>query len=111
MRLWRPLANDVCESGSICTVLGGAAEDAPVSANKSYFGHTLGASGAIESIASLLGIEQGRLPPNLNLENPDPECRARLVGGDAEPLERPLVMKNSFGFGGSNGVLVLGPGE
>ncbi|MDE2978636.1 MAG: beta-ketoacyl synthase N-terminal-like domain-containing protein, partial [Acidobacteriota bacterium] len=104
------LANDVCESGSIRAVLGDAAEEAPVSANKSYFGHTLGASGAIESIAALLGIEQGRLPSNLNLENPDPECRVRLVGGVPEPLERPLVMKNSFGFGGSNGVLVLGPG-
>lgn len=105
------LANDVCESESIRAVLGAAAERAPVSANKSYFGHTLGASGAIESIAALLGIEQGRLPANLNLENPDPECQVRLVGGDAEALERPFVMKNSFGFGGSNGVLVLGPGE
>ena len=105
------LANDVCESESICAVLGDAAERTPVSANKSYFGHTLGASGAIESIAALLGIEQGRLPANLNLENPDPECRVRLVGADAGALERPFVMKNSFGFGGSNGVLVLGPGE
>ena len=105
------LANDVCESESIREVLGDAAERAPVSANKSYFGHTLGASGAIESVAALVGIEQGRLPPNLNLDNPDPACRVRLVGGDPAPLERPFVMKNSFGFGGGNGVLVLGPGE
>ena len=104
-------ANDLCESESLRAVLGDAADRVPVSANKSYFGHTLGASGAIEAIAALLGIERGLLPPNLNLENPDPECRVRLVGGEPEPLERPLVMKNSFGFGGSNGVLVLGPGE
>ena len=104
-------ANDLCESESIRAVLGEATDRVAVSANKSYFGHTLGASGAIEAIAALLGIEQGVLPPNLNLENPDPECNVRLVGGEPEPLERPLVMKNSFGFGGSNGVLVLGPGE
>ncbi len=105
------LANDVCESESIRMVLGDLADRTPVSANKSYFGHTLGASGAIESVAALLCIERGSLPPNLNLDNPDPECNVRLVGGEAEPLERPVVMKNSFGFGGSNGVLVLGPGE
>ena len=104
-------ANDRCESESIRAVLGDAVEGAPVSANKSYFGHTLGASGAVEAIAALLSIEHGVLPPNLNLENPDPECRVRLVAGQPEPLERPLVMKNSFGFGGSNGVLVLGQGE
>ncbi len=102
------LANDVSESESIRAVLGAAADETPVSANKSYFGHTLGASGAIESIAALLSIEEGRLPPNLNLESPDPACRVRLVGGDPAPLERPFVMKNSFGFGGGNGVLVLG---
>lgn len=104
-------ANDVCESESIRAVLGHAADRVPVSANKSCFGHTLGASGGIEAIAALLGIERGLLPPNLNLENPDPACNVRLVGGEPERLERPLVMKNSFGFGGSNGVLVLGPGE
>ena len=104
-------ANDLCESESIRAALGDASDRVAVSANKSYFGHTLGASGAIEAIAALLGIERGLLPPNLNLENPDPECNVRLVGGEPERLERPLVMKNSFGFGGSNGVLVLGPGE
>ena len=104
-------ANDLCESESIRAVLGDATGRVAVSANKSYFGHTLGASGAIEAIAALLGIERGVLPPNLNLENPDPDCNVRLVGGEPESLERPLVMKNSFGFGGSNGVLVLGPGE
>ena len=104
-------ANDLCESQSIRAVLGAAADRVAVSANKSFFGHTLGASGALEAIAALLGIEQGLLPPNLNLDNPDPECDVRLVGSEPERLERPLVMKNSFGFGGSNGVLVLGPGE
>ncbi|MEM9160687.1 MAG: hypothetical protein AAGB46_16685, partial [Verrucomicrobiota bacterium] len=89
-------------------VYGKAADEVPLVANKSYFGHTLGASGALESIASLISIERGLAPPNLNLESPDPECRVKLVGGEAMPLKKGPVMKNSFGFGGGNGVLVLG---
>jgi 3-oxoacyl-[acyl-carrier-protein] synthase II len=104
-------ANDLTESRSIRAVLGEAADTVPVSANKSYFGHTLGASGALETIASLLCIEAGMLPPNLNLEHPDPDCPVRLVGSEPEPLRAPLIMKNSFGFGGGNAVLVLGPSE
>ena len=102
-------ANDTCESASIEAVLGDAMPAVPVSALKSYFGHTLGASGAVESIACLLMIERGLCPPNLNLDHPDPECHVRLIGAASEPLERPLVMKNSFGFGGGNGVLIFGP--
>lgn len=101
-------ANDLTESRSILEVLGEHADRVPVSANKSYFGHTLGASGALETIASLLSLEAGMLPPNLNLDHPDPECAVRLVGPEPEPLRAPLAMKNSFGFGGGNGVLVLG---
>ncbi len=102
-------ANDTCESTSIERVLGDAAQRVPVSALKSYFGHTLGASGAVETASCLLMIERGTCPPNLNLDRPDPECHVHLVGTSPEPLERPLVMKNSFGFGGGNGVLILGP--
>ena len=100
-------ANDLCESQSIGEVLGGAIEQVPVVANKSYFGHTLGASGALETIVALLGLEAGVVPPNLNLEQPDPECALTLVGNEPRSIESPLVMKNSFGFGGGNGVLVL----
>ena len=103
-------ANDVCESRSIREVLGDAADRVPVSANKSYFGHTLGASGGLETIVSLLCLEHGRVPANLNLDHPDPECRVTLVGAEPLVLESPLVMKNSFGFGGGNGVLILGRG-
>ncbi len=59
------------------------------------------------TLATLLGLEAGRVPPNLNLERPDPECRVTLVGAEAMEIESPLAMKNSFGFGGGNGVLVL----
>jgi 3-oxoacyl-[acyl-carrier-protein] synthase II len=100
-------ANDLCESESIRKVLGGAVEDVPVVANKSYFGHTLGASGALETIVTLLSLELETAPPNLNLDNPDPECQVMLVGESPQAMARPLAMKNSFGFGGGNGVLVL----
>jgi 3-oxoacyl-[acyl-carrier-protein] synthase II len=100
-------ANDSTESASIRAALGSAAESVPVGANKSYFGHTLGASGAIETVVTLLGLEQRQVPPNLNLDRPDPDCRLRFVGDRPETIESPLAMKNSFGFGGGNAVLVL----
>lgn len=100
-------SNDESESKSIRRVLGEATPEVPVVANKSYFGHTLGASGALETIATLLALEKGAAPPNLNLENPDPACDIRLVGAEPLTLQPGPAMKNSFGFGGGNGVLVI----
>ena len=57
---------------------------------------------------TLLALESGTVPPNLNLERPDPECEVHLVGSEPQTLCSGLAMKNSFGFGGGNGVLVLG---
>ncbi len=101
-------ANDVTEAQSVRAALGPAADNAPVGANKSYFGHTLGASGVLEGIATILGLEAGRVPPNLNLESPDPACEVPLVGGQSSELPVRVAMKNSFGFGGGNGVLLFG---
>ncbi len=101
--------NDACESESIRSVFGDAADRIPVVANKSYFGHTLGASGALECISAFISLERGTVPPNLNIENPDPECRIKMVGSKPVSIESRPVMKNSFGFGGGNGVLILGP--
>ena len=100
-------ANDATEAEAICAALGEAAGDVPVGALKSYFGHTLGASGAIETIATLLALEHGHVPGNLNLENPDPACPLNLIGAAPLPLAREFALKNSFGFGGGNAVLVL----
>lgn len=100
-------ANDVTESRSIVAALGEVGATIPVGAMKSYFGHTLGASGAIESIATLLALEAGVAPPNRNLERPDPECALTLIRSAPVPLASRLAIKNSFGFGGGNGVLVL----
>lgn len=100
--------NDACESESIRSVFGDAADRVPVVANKSYFGHTLGASGALECISAFLSLEYGIIPPNLNIENPDPECKIHLNGSKPVSIDSRPVMKNSFGFGGGNGVLILG---
>ena len=101
--------NDSCESESIRRVFGDHANSVPVVANKSYFGHTLGASGALETIASVKMIENRQAPPNLNLENPDPACNVHLVKDKSVSIDQGPVMKNSFGFGGGNGVLIIGP--
>lgn len=101
------LANDVCESKSIRAVFGESTDSVPVASNKSFLGHTLGAAGAIETIVTLLGLEAGTVPANLNLDRPDPECDLRLVGGEPMTIDSPIAMKNSFGFGGGNAVLIL----
>ncbi|MEO6567471.1 MAG: beta-ketoacyl-[acyl-carrier-protein] synthase family protein, partial [Opitutaceae bacterium] len=99
--------NDATEAEAIREVMGGSAGTIPVGAMKSYFGHTLGASGAIESIGALLALEHRLAPPNLNLENPDPACALHLIGSAPFPLTTDFALKNSFGFGGGNAVLVL----
>jgi 3-oxoacyl-[acyl-carrier-protein] synthase II len=100
-------ANDATESEAIREAMGGAAATIPVGATKSYFGHTLGASGAIEVIGTLLALEHRMSPPNLNLETKDPACGLNLVGAQATPIASDYAMKNSFGFGGGNAVLIL----
>jgi len=100
-------ANDECESQSIRLALGNAADRIPVASSKSFFGHLLGAAGAIETLVTALGLENGKVPPNLNLDNPDPACNLNFVGNGAMEITSPIAMKNSFGFGGDNAVLVL----
>jgi 3-oxoacyl-[acyl-carrier-protein] synthase II len=100
-------SNDSTESAAIRLALGSAADVARVGSYKSFLGHTLGASGALETAITVLALERGLAPPNFNLFNPDPECDVRLVGREVEPLEGRIALKNSFGFGGSNAVLVL----
>jgi 3-oxoacyl-[acyl-carrier-protein] synthase II len=100
-------ANDPSECAAVKLALGDAAADIPMGSSKSYFGHLLGGSGAIETLATVLMLEHRELPANLNLDNPDDACDACLVGNVAQPLTKPIALKNSLGFGGNNGVLVL----
>ena len=100
-------ANDECEAESIRLTLGDAASTIPVGSNKSFFGHMLGGAGVMEVIVTVLGLEHRKVPPNLNLDNPDPACNLLLVGGTGMEVSSPAAMKNSFGFGGGNAVLII----
>jgi 3-oxoacyl-[acyl-carrier-protein] synthase II len=97
---------DVVEAEAINAAFGPAAREVRVSSTKSLHGHLLGGSGALEFAAALLALE-GVLPPTGFLEQPDPACGLRHVARAAERVAPPrAVMSNSFGFGGSNVVLV-----
>lgn len=100
-------ANDTAESAAIHEAFGAVSSGIPVGAMKSFLGHTLGASGIIELAASIMALERGIAPPNLNLDQPDPACGLALIGEEARPLSSGIAIKNSFGFGGGNAVLVL----
>ena len=101
-------ANDASETMAIKGVFGEGAYRIPVSSTKSMIGHALGASGAIESVACIKAIETGIVPPTINYENPDPSCDLDYVPNQARQLGSVRhVLKNSFGFGGQNAVLVF----
>lgn len=83
-------------------------EDAPpISSNKSMIGHTLSAAGALEAVFSLLTIRDGRLPPTINYDEPDPSITLDVVPNVARDAQVKHVLSNSFGFGGQNTCLVL----
>jgi 3-oxoacyl-[acyl-carrier-protein] synthase II len=71
-------------------------------------GHTLGASGALEAIVSILAIRQGFIPPTIHYHEPDPECDLDYVTTGARPVAPDIVLSNSFAFGGNNTTLLLG---
>jgi 3-oxoacyl-[acyl-carrier-protein] synthase II len=99
--------NDATETQAIKSVFGELAYRIPASANKSMTGHLLGASGALEAIASILTINQGIIPPTINLNNPDSDCDLDYVPHKARKARVNTVVSNSFGFGGHNSVLVF----
>ena len=71
-------------------------------------GHLLGAAGAIESIACIMALKSGVLPPTINYENPDPDCDLDYVPNEARRVQVNYALNNSFGFGGHNVALVFG---
>lgn len=99
--------NDVTETKAIKSLFGEYAYKVPISSNKSMLGHTIGAAGAIEAVASVLAIQNGVIPPTINLENPDPECDLEYVPNMARQRNVRTVLSNSFGFGGHNASLVF----
>jgi len=99
--------NDSTETRAIRTVLGGRAEEIPVTSTKPYHGHALGASGAIEAGIVSLAIHRGWIPPTLNLERPGEGCDLDYLPNEGTETLVTRVLSNSFGFGGINACLAL----
>lgn len=102
--------NDKFETMAIKRAFGDAAYKIPVSSTKSMIGHLLGAAGAVESLICLLALRDGKLPPTINYDNPDPECDLDYVPNVARDVNIEYALSNSFGFGGHNVSLVFGKG-
>jgi len=99
--------NDPAETRALKTVFGDRAMSVPVSSNKSMIGHALGASGALEAVASVRTITDGVIPPTINLHHPDPECDLDYVPHVAREAEVRRVLSCSYGFGGQNCALLF----
>ncbi|MGD2216792.1 MAG: beta-ketoacyl-ACP synthase II [Gemmatimonadales bacterium] len=99
--------NDLSETQAIKKVFGEHAYEMVVSSTKSMTGHTLGAAGGVEGVITALALKEGKIPPTINYNEPDPGCDLNYAPN--EPLERPIrfALTNSFGFGGHNVCLVF----
>jgi 3-oxoacyl-[acyl-carrier-protein] synthase II len=100
-------ANDATETLAIKKALGNSAYDVAISSTKSMTGHLLGGSGGIEAVATLMAIANDRVPPTINLDNPDPKCDLDYVPNQSRALEVAVALSNSFGFGGHNVTLAF----
>jgi 3-oxoacyl-[acyl-carrier-protein] synthase II len=100
-------ANDATETKAIKKALGKRAYQVPVSSTKSMTGHLLGGSGGIEAVATVMAIAHDRIPPTINLVNPDPECDLDYVPGESRSHTVEAALSNSFGFGGHNVTLAF----
>ena len=99
--------NDSTETAAIKQVFGDHAYRLTVSGTKGYYGHALGASGAIEAAICALALAHGWLPPTVNLEQPDPQCDLDCLRGGGLTASPAAVVSNSFGFGGTNAALIF----
>ncbi len=99
--------NDVVETRAIKRVFGDHARKLMISSTKSMTGHMLGGAGGIESVFTALTLFNGVIPPTINLTNPDPDCDLDYVPNVAREVKIQTAISNSFGFGGTNAVLVM----
>ena len=99
--------NDAAESTAVSRLLGERRRAVPMSSIKSMVGHTLGAAGAIEAVASIVALTHGFLPPTVNLQTPDPAFDLDFIPGAAREQRVDVVLSSSFAFGGNNTVLVF----
>jgi len=99
--------NDLCETRAIKNVFGEYAYKLAISSTKSMTGHLLGGAGGIEAVFTALAVAEQTAPPTINLENPGDECDLDYVPGQARKMNIRAAMSNSFGFGGTNAVLIM----
>ncbi len=99
--------NDLYETRAIKQVFGDHAQKLLISSSKSMTGHMLGGTGAVEAIYTVLAIKNGKIPPTINLENPDPECDLNYVPNQSVEAPIKCAITNSFGFGGTNATLAF----
>ena len=97
--------NDKNETAALKAVFGDKCP--PVSSTKGQTGHCLGGAGAIEAVISIMAMRDGIIPPTINYETPDPDCDLDYVPNKARKADIKAVMSNSFGFGGTNGVVIF----
>jgi 3-oxoacyl-[acyl-carrier-protein] synthase II len=100
-------ANDATETEAVKTLFGARAKTLPMSSIKSMIGHSMGAAGAIEFVASVLSLRDGVLPPTINYHEPDPLCDLDYVPNTARDMPLNTVLTNSFAFGGCNAILAV----
>ena len=100
-------AGDVAETKAIKRAFESHAGDVAISSTKSMTGHMLGAAGGVEAVFTALAIRDQVAPATINLDNPDPECDLDFVPNTARQMKIDVAMSNSFGFGGTNGTLIL----
>jgi 3-oxoacyl-[acyl-carrier-protein] synthase II len=98
---------DINETNAIKAALGDHAYKTVVSSTKSMTGHLLGGAGGIESVFTVLALHHQKVPPTINLHNPDPECDLDYCANTARDMKIDVALKNNFGFGGTNGSLVF----
>ncbi len=98
---------DELETAAIKTVFKDHAYKLSVSSTKSMTGHLLGAAGGIETVITILSVQNGIIPPTINLENPDPECDLDYVPHKPRHRDVECALSNSFGFGGTNACLLF----
>ena len=100
--------NDKVETLAIRQTFGEDADQIPVSSTKSMMGHLIAAAGATELIVCLMALRDGKLPPTINYETPDPSCDLDYIPNQARDAKCDTVLSNSFGFGGQNITLIAG---
>jgi 3-oxoacyl-[acyl-carrier-protein] synthase II len=98
---------DLAETLAVKAAFGDHAHRVAVSSTKSMTGHLLGAAGAVEAVYTALALHHQVAPPTINLTQPDPKCDLDYVPGSARKMKITTAISNSFGFGGTNGTLVL----